>query len=129
VTNRALIKEREMIERFEAGPRMSQAVSYPASGKVVVLAGQVGNPATADVVEQTKEVIAKIDSLLAQAGADKTQIVSATIWLRDIADFAKMNTVWDAWVPQGHTPARACVEAKLALPELLVEIQVTAVVL
>lgn len=118
-----------MIERFETGPRMSQAVSYPASGKVVVLAGQVGNPATADVVEQTKEVIAKIDSLLAQAGADKTQIVSATIWLRDIADFAKMNTVWDAWVPQGHTPARACVEAKLALPELLVEIQVTAVVL
>jgi enamine deaminase RidA (YjgF/YER057c/UK114 family) len=71
-------------------------------------------------------VLAQIDALLAGIGSDKTRILSATIYLPDIADFAAMNAVWDAWVPQGHTPARATVEAKLASPAYKIEIQVVA---
>jgi enamine deaminase RidA (YjgF/YER057c/UK114 family) len=74
------------------------------------------------VGEQTREILAKIDGLLAQAGSDKAQSLSATIYLADIATFAEMNTVWDAWVPAGHAPARATVEAKLAAPAYTVEI-------
>lgn len=110
------------IKRFETGPRMSQAVVHNST---VYLAGQVGN-AGDDVVTQTKQALAEVDRLLALAGTDKTRILSATIWLADMADFAKMNSVWDAWVPQGHTPARATGEAKLAAPEYLVEVIVTA---
>lgn len=110
------------IKRFEAGPRMSQAVVHNGT---VYLAGQVGN-AGSDVTEQTKQALASVDRLLAEAGTDKTRILSATIWLADMADFAKMNAVWDAWAPQGHTPARATGEAKLATPEYLVEVIVIA---
>jgi enamine deaminase RidA (YjgF/YER057c/UK114 family) len=117
-----------MIERFEVGPRMSQAVTYPASGKVVILAGQVANNLKGNTAEQTADVLAKTDALLAQAGADKSQLVSATIWLKDIGDFAAMNEVWDKWVVPGKTPARACIESRMAFPEVLVEIQVTAVI-
>ena len=111
------------IKRIETGPRMSQAVI--ANG-FVFLAGQVGEPGTS-VTEQTRAVLAQIDSLLAQAGTDKTRIVSAQIWMADMADFAEMNAVWDAWVPQGHTPARATGESALATPDYKVEIIVTAV--
>jgi enamine deaminase RidA (YjgF/YER057c/UK114 family) len=90
------------------------------------VAGQVADDPNADVGGQTKQILGKIDALLAEAGTDKTRILSANIWLRDIATFAQMNAAWDAWVPQGNTPARATVEAKLASPNLLVEIAVIA---
>jgi enamine deaminase RidA (YjgF/YER057c/UK114 family) len=114
-----------MIKRFETGPRMSQAVVH---GNTVYLAGQVADDPTADVTGQTRQVLASIDRLLAAAGSDKTRILSATIYLADIATFAQMNAAWDAWVPQGHTPARATVEARLAAPQYKVEIQVLAAV-
>jgi len=104
---------------------MSQAVIYPAGGRIAVFAGQVGATSGADTGQQTAEVLAKIDRLLGLVGAERKQIVSATIWLRDIADFDQMNAVWDKWVAPGHTPARACTEARLADPGLKVEIQVT----
>jgi enamine deaminase RidA (YjgF/YER057c/UK114 family) len=114
-----------MIKRIESGPRMSQAVVH---GNTVYLAGQVADDPAADVTGQTRQVLANIDKLLAAAGSDKTRILSATIYLADIGAFSQMNAAWDAWVPQGHTPARATVEAKLAAPRYKVEIQVTAAV-
>ncbi|MDH4105683.1 MAG: RidA family protein [Gammaproteobacteria bacterium] len=113
------------IKRFETGPRMSQAVVH---GNTVYLAGQVADDPTADVRGQTVQVLASIDRLLAAAGTDKTRILSATIYLADIGTFAQMNAAWDAWVPQGHTPARATVEARLAAPQYKVEIQVLAAI-
>ena len=102
---------------------MSQAVVY---GDTVYLAGQVADDPSADVAGQTQQILAKIDSLLAEAGTDKTRILSANIWLADISTFGEMNQVWDAWVPQGHAPARATVESKLAAPQYRVEIGVIA---
>ncbi len=110
------------IKRLETGTRMSQAVI--ANG-FVFLAGQVGEPGTS-VTDQTTAILSQIDALLAQAGTDKTRIVSAQIWMADMADFAEMNAAWDSWVPQGHAPARATGEAKLATPDYKVEIIVTA---
>ena len=112
-----------MIQRLHTGPRMSQAVVH---NRTVYLAGQVADDPSQDVPGQTRQVLASIDRLLDEAGADKTRILSATIYLADIATFAQMNSVWDTWVPQGHTPARATVEAKLAAPAYKVEIQVIA---
>ena len=86
----------------------------------------MGEPG-ASVADQTRVVLEQVDRLLALAGTDKTRIVSAQIWLADMADFAEMNAVWDQWVPQGHTPARATGEAKLATPDYKVEVIVTAV--
>jgi enamine deaminase RidA (YjgF/YER057c/UK114 family) len=112
------------IERIGAGPRMSKAVAH---GNTVYLAGQVADQTKGKSVgEQTAEILAIIDQLLAQAGTDKTQILSATIWLTDMATFAEMNSKWDAWVVQGSTPARATVQAQLAAPEYKVEIAVIA---
>ena len=111
------------ISRIEPGKRMSQAVSY---GNLVFLAGQVASDPSADVAGQTRQILGEIDRLLAAAGTDKTQILSTTIYLADIATFADMNSVWDVWVPLGHLPARATVEAKLATPDYKVEIQVVA---
>jgi enamine deaminase RidA (YjgF/YER057c/UK114 family) len=105
------------------GARMSEAVIH---GQTVYLAGQVADDPTADVVTQTQQVVASIDRLLAEAGTDKTHILRATIYLRTMNDFAGMNTVWDAWVPKGHTPARATCEGALANPGFLVEIVITA---
>ncbi|WP_334176292.1 RidA family protein [Pseudoxanthobacter sp.] len=115
-----------MIERFHTSARMSQAVSVPLSGRLVILAGQVADDRSLDVAGQTADVLAKIDRLLADAGVDKTALVSASIWLTDISTFDEMNAVWDAWVPAGLAPARACVESKLADPRLRIEIQVFA---
>ena len=109
------------IKRIGVGARMSEAV---VCNGVVWLAGQVGEGAT--VTEQTKDCLAQVDRILAEAGTDKTRILSTQIWLADISTFAEMNAVWDSWVPQGHTPARATGEAKLAAPKYLVEIIVTA---
>ena len=112
-----------MIQRLEPGPRMSEAVVH---GGVVYLAGQVPEDGSLDIGGQTAQVLAAIDALLAQAGSDKTRILRAQIFLADIADFAGMNQVWDRWVPAGHTPARATVQATLARPEWRIEIVVTA---
>ena len=112
-----------MIQRLHTGPRMSQAVAH---NRTVYLAGQVADDPSQDVAGQTRQVLASIDRLLDEAGADKTRILSATIYLADIGTFAQMNSVWDTWVPQGHTPARATVEAKLAAPAYRVEIQIVA---
>ena len=112
-----------MIQRLDTGPRMSEAVVH---GQTVYLAGQVADDTSLDVNGQTREVLASIDSLLARVGSDKTRILQATVYLADIATFAEMNAAWDAWVPQGHPPARATVEAKLAAPEYKVEIVVVA---
>ena len=117
-----------MITRLHSNARMSQVVSFPLAGEMVVLAGQVAKTQRdGDTAAQAKEILENIDQLLADAGTDKKAVVSAYVWLTDMADFAAFNTVWDAWVPAGHAPARACVEAKLAAPELSVEIQVIAV--
>ena len=110
------------ITRIDSGARMSQAVIHNGT---VYLAGQVGTPGDS-VTDQTKSILSKIEALLSQAGSDKTKILQAVIWLADMADFAEMNTVWDAWVEPGHAPARACGEAKLATPEYTVEIIIVA---
>ena len=92
-------------------------------GDTMYLAGQVANKAAGgSVTEQTRDILGIIDGLLAQAGSDKTHLLSATIYLTDISTFAEMNAVWDGWVAPGHTPARATVEAKLAAPKYTVEI-------
>ena len=111
------------IKRLHVGKRMSEAVIH---NSVVYLAGQVAEDTSRDIKGQTQEILATIDRLLAEAGSDKTRILQAQIFLTNIKDFAAMNEVWDAWVPQGHTPARATVEAKLAAAAYLVEIKVIA---
>lgn len=116
-----------MINRMKTNARMSQIVTFPMDGEMVILAGQVADDRSADVAGQTRDVLAKIDALLAEAGASKESVVSASIWLKNIDDFDAMNSVWDGWVADGKAPARACVEAALAFAELLVEIQVVAV--
>lgn len=115
-----------MITRIQSGTRLSHAVTAPLAGTLVMTAGEVANNADGDITEQTMDVLSKIDALLAEAGTDKTKLLSAYIWLPDIGDFAAMNAVWDTWLPEGGAPVRACVEAKLANPKLKVEIQVTA---
>lgn len=117
-----------MIQRFEQNHRMSQAVTWPLSGRAVTTAGIVADVMTPDATVQTQNILDRIDQLLATAGAKRADVVTANIWLADIKYFADMNKAWDAWVEQGHAPVRACVESKLAHPSLLVEIQVTAVV-
>jgi enamine deaminase RidA (YjgF/YER057c/UK114 family) len=112
------------IERHDTGPRMSKAVVH---GDTVYLAGIVAEaPKGKSMAEQTKSILAQIDGFLAQAGTDKSKLISANIWITDMAKFADMNAVWDAWVSPGNTPARATVEAKLASPDYLVEIMVVA---
>jgi enamine deaminase RidA (YjgF/YER057c/UK114 family) len=111
------------VRRIDVGPRMSQIVIH---GNTAYLAGQVGSGD--GVGAQTRDILKTIDGLLAKAGTDKTKILQAIIWLSDMKNFAEMNKEWDAWVPQGHAPARATGEAKLAGPEFLVEIIITAAI-
>ena len=111
------------VERHEVGPRMSKAVVH---GDTVYLAGQVASDTGADVTGQTRQVLASIDALLAEAGTDKSRILSATIYLKDIAAFGAMNQVWEAWVDPANTQARTTLEATLAGPDYLVEITVVA---
>ena len=110
-----------MIERQHIGQRMSKIVKHNGT---VYLCGQVGSGET--VTEQTEDCLARCDALLKEAGSSREGILQAIIWLADMADFTEMNAVWDAWVPEGHAPARACGEAKLANPELKVEVIITA---
>lgn len=110
------------ITRKHISDRMSQIVQH---GDTIYLAGQVGT-AGASVTQQTQDCLDKVDALLAEVGSDRTRLLQTTIWLADMADFAEMNAVWDAWVPAGHAPTRACGEAKLATPDYLVEVIVVA---
>ncbi|MCK0198914.1 RidA family protein [Ancylobacter sp. 6x-1] len=114
------------IVRIEPGPRMSQAVVH---GGLVYTAGQValGAPG-ASVADQTRDILSRIDALLATAGTSKEKLLTTTIWLADMSTFAEMNEVWDGWVAPGHTPGRATVESKLAAPQFTVEIAVIAAV-
>ena len=110
------------IERHHTNQRMSQIVTHNGT---IYLAGQVGTEG-ASVAQQTQDCLDKIDALLAEVGSEKSKILQAVIWLADMADFNEMSGVWDAWVPEGAAPARACGEAKLARPDFTVEIIVTA---
>ncbi len=110
------------ITRLHTGARMSQAVIH---GDLVWLAGQVGAPG-APVAEQARVALAQVDALLGEAGSGRDRILSATIWLADMADFAEMNTVWDAWVDPANPPARATGEARLATPDYRFEVIIVA---
>ena len=112
-----------MINRFDVGPRMSEMAIHNG---VAYLAGQIADDGSQDVSGQTQQVLDAIDALLARAGSDKSRILRAQIYLADLADFAAMNAVWEAWVVPGHTPPRATVQAALARPEWKIEIVVTA---
>ncbi|WP_296278254.1 RidA family protein [Pseudoxanthomonas sp.] len=112
-----------MIQRFDVGTRLSEMAIHNG---VVYLAGQVAEDATQGVAGQTQQVLGEIDALLARAGTDKTKILRAEIFIKDLQDFEAMNRVWDAWVPEGNAPPRATVQAALARPAWLVEIVVTA---
>ncbi|WP_017444622.1 RidA family protein [Gayadomonas joobiniege] len=112
-----------MIERIETKQRMSRIVKHNGT---IYLCGQVCKDAEQGIKEQTETMLAKVDELLIKAGSDRKHILSATIYLKDMQDFAQMNQVWDAWVPEGYAPARACVQASMAREALLVEISVVA---
>ncbi|SFZ85138.1 Enamine deaminase RidA, house cleaning of reactive enamine intermediates, YjgF/YER057c/UK114 family [Devosia enhydra] len=107
------------IERLQPGKRMSQAVRHNG---VVYLAGQVAKDYNGTIEQQTREVLDAIDTLLAEAGTDKSRVLTCQVILNNIADFAAMNTVYDAWIDPANPPARACIEARLAHPALKVEI-------
>ncbi|MGI9318770.1 MAG: RidA family protein [bacterium] len=112
------------IHRINPSSRMSQAVIH---GETVYTAGQVAQDAPgASVAEQTRNILDRIDTLLAETGTEKSRLLSATIWLANIDDFGEMNAVWDAWVSPGNPPCRACVESRLASPKFTVEIMVIA---
>jgi enamine deaminase RidA (YjgF/YER057c/UK114 family) len=111
------------IQRFHVGKRMSEMTVYNG---VAFLAGQVAGNLSGDIRQQTTEVLASIDRLLAEAGSSKARILRAEIFLRDIADFTAMNSVWETWVSEGNTPARATVQATMYHPDCLVEILITA---
>lgn len=111
------------IQRIEPGPRMSQAVIHNG---VAYLAGQVGHGD--DITAQTKSALAEVERVLEAVGSDKSHILSTTIWLADMALFAGMNAVWDAWVDKANPPARACGEARLATSDYLVEFMIIAAV-
>ncbi len=111
------------VQRFHTGKRMSDAVTCNG---IVWLAGQVADDATKDIAGQTRQVLAAIDRLLGEVGTDKTNLLSANIFLADMGDFAAMNSVWDAWIADAGKPARATVQAALARPEWKIEIVATA---
>ncbi|MGH7055019.1 MAG: RidA family protein [Stellaceae bacterium] len=105
------------------GPRMSRAVVH---GDRVYLAGLTASDTKADIKGQTQQVLARIDQYLKEAGTDKSKLLQANLWIKDMALFADMNSVWNGWVDPQNPPARACVRADLARPEVLIEIMVTA---
>lgn len=112
-----------MIQRFDVGTRLSEMAVHNGT---VYLAGQVAGDASQDIRGQTRQVLAAIDALLGRAGTDRSKILMAQIYLPDLADFAGMNEVWEAWVVPGHAPPRATVQARLAQPQWRVEVVVTA---
>jgi enamine deaminase RidA (YjgF/YER057c/UK114 family) len=113
------------IQRHHVGQRLSEMVVHNGTA---YLTGQIAGDPTQDVTGQTRQILAGIDKLLAEVGSDKTRILSATIFLASVSDFAAMNVAWDEWVQKGQPPARATVEAKLFKPEYRVEIQLIAAI-
>lgn len=113
------------IRRIDSNGRRSRAVIHNGQ---VHFAGQVGDDLNGDVSQQTQEALARIDRLLAEAGSDRSRILSATIWLKTMADYAEMNTVWDGWIDQDNAPARCCGVVEMADPRIRVEIILTAAV-
>ncbi|MBB1410937.1 RidA family protein [Pseudoalteromonas sp. SG44-17] len=113
------------IERIQTATRMSRIVKHNGT---VYLCGQVCADAEQGITEQTQTMLDKVELLLNEAGSSKEHMLSATIYVKSMDYFADMNAVWDAWVPAGHAPARACVEAKMARDALLVEISVVAAI-
>ncbi|WP_421867023.1 RidA family protein [Motiliproteus sp.] len=111
------------IERIGSTERMSKIVKHNGT---VYLCGQTAGDANWDIAEQTRQCLAKVEALLEEAGSSRDKILSTTIYIRDIKDFAAMNVVWDEWVSDIPKPARACVEARMARPEILVELSVVA---
>lgn len=111
------------IQRLHVGARLSETAVHQG---VVYLAGQVADDPSQDMAGQTRQVLAAIDRLLAEVGSDKAHILQATIYVADMAEFGRMNAVWDEWVAAGHAPPRATVQALLAKPEYRVEIKVIA---
>jgi enamine deaminase RidA (YjgF/YER057c/UK114 family) len=111
------------VRRFHVGDRLSEMAVH---NRTVYLAGQVPDDATQDIRGQTRQVLAMVDKLLAEAHTDNAHILMAQIFLADLADFDGMNEVWDDWIPPGDAPPRATVQARLARPEWKVEIVVTA---
>ena len=114
------------IKRLHVGKRLSEIAVHNGT---IYLAGQIAENTSLDIAGQTREVLGFVDRLLGEVGSDKTRILSCQIYISDMANFAGMNEVWDAWVVPGHTPPRATVEAKLANPACLVEIVITAALL
>ncbi|MGN7830400.1 RidA family protein [Pseudoxanthomonas sp. 22568] len=114
-----------MIQRFDVGPRMSEMAIHNG---VVYLAGQIADDASQDIRGQTRQVLAAVDALLAQAETDKSKLLRVEIFLKDMLDFEGMNQAWDEWVVPGHTPPRATVQARLANAEWRIEVLVTAAV-
>jgi enamine deaminase RidA (YjgF/YER057c/UK114 family) len=111
------------IQRHHVGKRLADMVVH---GGTIYLAGQVADDLNADITTQARQVLARIDRLLGEAGSGKDRMLSATIYLPDMADFAAMNAVWEAWIVPGQAPARATVQAKLAASGYKIEIQVIA---
>lgn len=111
------------IQRHQTNPRMSQIVIH---GDTIYLAGQVDQTGAADVPGQTQNILNRIDELLAEAGSSKKHVLSAFIHITDMANFDAMNSVWDTWLPNDHSPARTCVQSTLARPNILVEVTIVA---
>lgn len=114
-----------MIQRFEVGPRLSEMAIHNGT---IYLSGQIAEDSGADIVGQTRQVLAAIDALLEQAGSDKSKILRAQIYMTDLAEFPRMNQVWEEWVVPGHTPTRATMQAALAEPKWKIEVVITAAV-
>lgn len=112
-----------MIERYQTNSRMSRIVKYNG---LIYLCGQVCQDSKKGIEEQTETMLEKVEKLLIESNSDREHILSATIYIKDMRYFQAMNAIWDSWVPSGHAPARACVEAKMARDDLLVEISVVA---
>lgn len=114
-----------MVQRFDVGTRLSEMAVHNG---VAYLAGQVAADGSQDITGQTKQVLAAVDALLARAGTSNSKLLRVEIILKDLADFPAMNAVWEAWLPAGHAPPRATVQANLAKPEWRVEMVVTAAI-
>lgn len=113
----------QAIRRIDSNGRRSRVVVHNGT---LHFAGQVGDDLDGDVSQQTREALARVDKLLAEGGSDRSRVLSATIWLKDMADYAKMNEVWDGWVDPEHAPARCCGVVEMADPRIRVEIILTA---
>jgi len=113
------VSSRPQIVRHDRNSRRSRAVMV---GDIIYFAGQIGDDLSGDVAQQTREALARLDRLLAELGSDKSRLVSATIWLRDMADFEAMNAVWDGWIDPANPPARSCAQVVMAEPSIRVEI-------